>query len=129
MSKRLLGAITLGLIMTFSSAAYAGCGTVCDVMLKSLGCAPTGAQIKCFMGVNTILFHDDVQYSYACSMTCGNTAQVIFVPAKLDPISTRPWLGSLYNNTLFSATYQLPSFIRATVEERCDGSIVTHLPL
>lgn len=129
MFKRLIGAISLGLALTFSTAAFAGCGTVCDVMTKSLGCSPTGAQIKCFMGVNTILFHDDVKYCYSCSMTCGNKAHVVFVPAKLDPISTRPWLGSLYNNTLFSATYQLPSFIRACVEQRCDGSVATYLPL
>ncbi len=128
MFKRLLTTLALGLALCASSAAYAACG-VCDTMMKCLGCAPTGAQIKCFMGVNTILFHDDVRYSYACCMTGANSAQVIFVPAKLDPISTRPWLGSLYNNSLdFTATYQLPSFIRANLVQQC-GKIVTYLPL
>ncbi|GEM_PF-4191954 len=128
MFKRTLTAISLGLALIFSSSAFAACCGVCDQLMKCLGCAPTGAQIKCFMGVNTILFHDDVQYSYACSMTGPNTAQVIFVPAKLDPIATRPWLGPIYHSVEFKATYQLPSFIRAKMCQGCDGKVVTQLP-
>lgn len=116
--KRLLTAATFGLLLSLASSAYAACNSVCDG-LRCLGCAPTGAQVKSFLGVNcTILFEDCTKYNYYCTQTSGNTAVVYFIPAKLDPIATRPW-----------PTFQLPSLIKVKLEVGCDGKLRSILPL
>lgn len=116
MFKRLLAASSLGLALSFGSMAYADCG-ICENVKHCLGCAPTGAQIKCYLGVNTVLFEDCVQYYYKCTPTCDGGANLVFVRTDTSAMSTRQF-----------PQYQLPVFVRASLKCRCDGTVYSFLP-
>ncbi|OGT16181.1 MAG: hypothetical protein A3I12_03095 [Gammaproteobacteria bacterium RIFCSPLOWO2_02_FULL_38_11] len=115
MLKRLIAAITLGAALCISSLAYAACG-VCESVQCCLGCSPTGAQIKNFLGVNTVLFQDDVHYCYKCTPTGDGSANLVFVWADMDPMSTRVF-----------PERQAPVYIKASIQKQCDGTIVSTL--